>query len=81
MFQASNHSVNGIYMGVTDSNTFLLTAGSDMRLRFWDLGYPANSHIVAPAASDPADQAVVSYRYVVLSLLNFCKYLISLVPM
>ena len=63
--QATHHSVNGMYLGVTDSNTFLLTAGSDMRIRYWDLSYPANSHIVAPAASDPVtSQTNVSYRYV-----------------
>ena len=62
--KASSHSVNGMYLGVTDSNTFLLTAGSDMRIRYWDLSYPANSHIVSMAASDPVNQAVVSYRLV-----------------
>ncbi|ELT97398.1 hypothetical protein CAPTEDRAFT_159025 [Capitella teleta] len=60
--QASNHSANGLYLGVTDGNTFLLTAGSDMRLRYWDLSFPANSHIVVGAASDPIQQAAVSYR-------------------
>ncbi len=69
--QASGHSVNGMYLGVTDSNTFLLSAGSDMRIRYWDLSYPANSHIVAGAASDPANQAVVSYRYVESSIIMY----------
>ncbi len=39
-----------------------------MRIHYWDLSYPANSHIVAGAASDPINQAVVSYRFVTLSL-------------
>ncbi len=42
--------------------------GLDMHIRYWDLNYPANSHIVAGAASDPINQAVVSYRFVTLSL-------------
>ncbi len=73
MFQASGHSVNGMYLGVTDSNTFLLTAGSDMRIRYWDLSSPANSHIVAGAASDPINQTLVAYRFVYT-----CNYLVSL---
>ncbi|CAH1773990.1 unnamed protein product [Owenia fusiformis] len=60
--QASSHSVNGMHLGKTDTHQFLLTAGSDMRIRYWDLDYPKNSHIVATAASDPVNNTVVSYR-------------------
>ncbi len=38
-----------------------------MFICYWDLSYRANSHIVAGAASDPINQAVVSYRFVTLS--------------
>jgi hypothetical protein len=34
----------------------MLTASSDMRARFWDINYPANSFIMAPAALDPGHQ-------------------------
>ncbi len=45
-----------------------------MLIRYWDLSYPANSHIVAGAASDPINQAVVSYRFVPLSICSCnCK--------
>lgn len=50
-------------MAVTDTNVFMLTGGSDMRARFWDLSYPANSFILAGAASDPVQQTGVNYRY------------------
>ncbi|XP_064641912.1 phosphoinositide 3-kinase regulatory subunit 4-like isoform X2 [Lineus longissimus] len=60
--QASSHSVNGMYFGTTDNSSFLLTAGSDMRLRFWDLNFPSNSNIVAGAASDPSNHTIVTYK-------------------
>lgn len=60
--QASSHSVYGMHMVVTDNNVIMLTASSDMRARFWDINYPANSFIMAPAALDPGHQPSVSYR-------------------
>ncbi|XP_053378617.1 phosphoinositide 3-kinase regulatory subunit 4-like [Mercenaria mercenaria] len=60
--QESPHAIYGMHVGVTDSNTFLLTGGSDMRVRYWDLSYPANSFIMANAAGDPTQQTAVSYR-------------------
>uniref|UniRef100_A0A3B5APB5 non-specific serine/threonine protein kinase n=1 Tax=Stegastes partitus TaxID=144197 RepID=A0A3B5APB5_9TELE len=50
--QPSPHSVNGIYCSPADGNPLLLTAGSDMRIRFWDLAYPERSYIVAGGAND-----------------------------
>ncbi|KAI8517018.1 phosphoinositide-3-kinase, regulatory subunit 4 [Branchiostoma belcheri] len=58
--QASNHSVFGMYCSPGDGNPFLLTAGSDQRIRMWDLVYPDKSYIVAGAANDP----VMSTSYV-----------------
>ncbi|KAK3104962.1 hypothetical protein FSP39_014143 [Pinctada imbricata] len=60
--QASQHSVYGVHVAVTDTNVFMLTGGSDMRARFWDVSYPANSYILAGAATDPLQQTGVSYR-------------------
>ncbi|KAI0213059.1 Phosphoinositide 3-kinase regulatory subunit 4 [Lamellibrachia satsuma] len=59
--KASHHSVNGQFMGPPD-NPFLLTAGSDMRIRYWDLNCPSKSHLLVPAAGDPTNQTVISYR-------------------
>ncbi|KAK2148717.1 hypothetical protein LSH36_486g02011 [Paralvinella palmiformis] len=61
--QTSSHSAHGLYLCTTDNNhSFLLTGGSDMRIRYWDLNYPANSFIVANAARDPVNPPIVSYR-------------------
>lgn len=50
--QPSPHSVHGIYCSAADGNPLLLTAGSDMRIRFWDLAYTERSYIVAGGAHD-----------------------------
>ncbi|CAF89815.1 unnamed protein product, partial [Tetraodon nigroviridis] len=50
--QPSPHSVHGLYCSPADGNPLLLTAGSDMRIRFWDLAYPERSYIVAGGAND-----------------------------
>jgi len=55
--------VNGMYIGQCDKNQFILTAGSDMRIRYWDLHLAANSHIIVNAATDPLHGSpTVSYR-------------------
>ena len=48
----TRHSFNGIFFERNESDTFLLSAGSDMRIRYWDLKEPGNSHVVVPAAKD-----------------------------
>ncbi|XP_077453778.1 phosphoinositide 3-kinase regulatory subunit 4 [Stigmatopora argus] len=50
--QPSPHSVHGLYCSPADGNPLLLTAGSDMRIRFWDLAYPERSYMVAGGAND-----------------------------
>ncbi|XP_041040975.1 phosphoinositide 3-kinase regulatory subunit 4 [Carcharodon carcharias] len=59
--QPSTHSVHGIYCSPADGNPLLLTAGSDMRIRFWDLAYPERSYIVAGGANDALHCPSVSY--------------------
>ncbi|XP_069762892.1 phosphoinositide 3-kinase regulatory subunit 4 isoform X2 [Narcine bancroftii] len=59
--QPSVHSVHGIYCSPADGNPLLLTAGSDMRIRFWDLAYPERSYIVAGSANDILHCPSVSY--------------------
>ncbi|XP_028835942.1 phosphoinositide 3-kinase regulatory subunit 4 isoform X2 [Denticeps clupeoides] len=60
--QPSPHSVNGIYCSPADGNPLLLTAGSDMRIRFWDLAYPERSYIVAGGAIDALHCPSVFYN-------------------
>uniref|UniRef100_A0A8C0WKK3 non-specific serine/threonine protein kinase n=1 Tax=Castor canadensis TaxID=51338 RepID=A0A8C0WKK3_CASCN len=60
--QPSPHSVHGIYCSPADGNPILLTAGSDMKIRFWDLAYPERSYIVAGSTSSPS---VSYYRKII----------------
>nr|XP_045241094.1 phosphoinositide 3-kinase regulatory subunit 4 isoform X2 [Macaca fascicularis] len=60
--QSSPHSVHGIYCSPADGNPILLTAGSDMKIRFWDLAYPERSYVVAGSTSSPS---VSYYRKII----------------
>jgi phosphoinositide-3-kinase regulatory subunit 4 len=46
----------------------VLTAGTDMRLRYWNLQSPADSYIVAGGASEVINPSLVSYRYSIVRL-------------
>ncbi|XP_015117187.1 phosphoinositide 3-kinase regulatory subunit 4 [Diachasma alloeum] len=46
------HSVCSMHAGTVDRSGFLLAGGTDMKLRFWDLNTPNESHVALPAASD-----------------------------
>ena len=37
---------------VTDTSAILLAAGTDMRVRLWDLNQPSKSRLAIPAAHD-----------------------------
>ncbi|XP_053324121.1 phosphoinositide 3-kinase regulatory subunit 4 isoform X1 [Spea bombifrons] len=50
--QASPHSVHGIYCSPADGNPILLTAGSDMKIRFWNLACPKRSYIIAGSTNN-----------------------------
>ena len=50
------HSIHNADMNV------VLTAGTDMRLRYWNLQSPADSYIVAGGASEVINPSLVSYR-------------------
>lgn len=50
--QPSPHSVHGIYCSPADGNPILLTAGSDMKIRFWNLACPKRSYIIAGSSNN-----------------------------
>ncbi|XP_008197837.2 phosphoinositide 3-kinase regulatory subunit 4 isoform X2 [Tribolium castaneum] len=50
--QGPSNSVCALLAGCIDRNPFVLSGGTDQRLRFWNLESPEKSHIVAPAAND-----------------------------
>ncbi|XP_033097119.1 phosphoinositide 3-kinase regulatory subunit 4-like [Anneissia japonica] len=61
--QATIHGVNGMYHYPTNgSGAAMITAGSDQRIRFWDLACSARSYIIAGSANDPQTQPNVSYK-------------------
>ncbi|XP_053678461.1 phosphoinositide 3-kinase regulatory subunit 4 [Anopheles nili] len=48
----SSHSVCALLPGVIDGNPFLLTGGTDQRLRYWDPAHIENCALVVPSARD-----------------------------
>ena len=64
---APNHSISALYpLQSVDSHghvsTNILTAGTDMRVRFWDLQQPSKSEIVSFAANEIVERSTISYR-------------------
>uniref|UniRef100_A0A023GJ19 Putative phosphoinositide 3-kin n=1 Tax=Amblyomma triste TaxID=251400 RepID=A0A023GJ19_AMBTT len=49
---AQAHSVYSMYISPLECGPFMLTAGSDMRIRLWDINNPLASHVVAGSATD-----------------------------
>lgn len=60
--QASNHATLGFYVTGPEGSPIMITAGSDSRIRYWDLSNPLNNYIVVGAADDFVNPTVVSYR-------------------
>lgn len=58
------HSVCAMYSGSIDNAGFLLAGGTDMRLRFWDLCTPNESHVALPAANDVTPPNSLAYELV-----------------
>lgn len=52
-----------MYLSPVECGPFMLTGGSDMNIRFWDMNNPLSSYVVAGAAIDTHTR-VVSYRQV-----------------
>uniref|UniRef100_A0A182JVS5 non-specific serine/threonine protein kinase n=1 Tax=Anopheles christyi TaxID=43041 RepID=A0A182JVS5_9DIPT len=55
---ASSHSVCALLPGVNDGNAFLMTGGTDQRLRYWDPVNIENCALVVPSARDYAPMNV-----------------------
>ncbi|KAG8181600.1 hypothetical protein JTE90_017721 [Oedothorax gibbosus] len=53
MTEVSDDSVYSMCWSYPPRGSALLTAGSDKRIRHWDLYNPTNSHIIVGAANDP----------------------------
>ena len=62
--QVSPNAVHALCTSRQDTSPFILTAGSDRRIRLWDLAYPEHSQMVAGAATDNLNNVVLQYKYV-----------------
>jgi phosphoinositide-3-kinase, regulatory subunit 4 len=58
----SSHSVGALLTGRTDTSAFLLSGGTDQRIRHWDVDYPENCSLVVPAPKDYLSQKTISYE-------------------
>ncbi|KAF6037532.1 PIK3R4 [Bugula neritina] len=54
--------VNGFHVHQSSSQSFVITAGSDRNIRFWDLNQPANSALVVVGTADKVDTKVYRYK-------------------
>lgn len=68
--QKSPNSVCAMYAGVVDKSPFLISGGSDRRLRYWDLESHVNSHIVVTAAHDNLNPSHLVYKTRLLDGVN-----------
>lgn len=59
--QQTSHSVCAMLGGCIDRSPFLLSGGTDQRLRFWNLESPSESYLAIPAAGD-APGTTLTYR-------------------
>ncbi|XP_014259628.1 phosphoinositide 3-kinase regulatory subunit 4 [Cimex lectularius] len=60
--QNNTHSICGMYSSIVDKVPFLLTGGTDHRIRYWDLDNLANSYLAIPAGGDISGQINYSYK-------------------
>lgn len=51
-----------MYAGCVDRSAYLLAAGTDRRLRFWDLDSLPESYVAVHAPDDPFTSIAPSYR-------------------
>ncbi|CAF0798186.1 unnamed protein product [Adineta steineri] len=58
--QSLNHYIAAMYLWKNDGSTSLLCAGTDMRIRNWNLTQPLRSYIVCRG---PADDDILTARY------------------
>ncbi len=58
-------NAHGCFAGFRAGNSpFVLTGGSDLRLRYWDLTHPEQSTLISAGAYDPVKHQDLSYKLV-----------------
>lgn len=56
-----SHSVGALLPGVVDTKPFLLTGGTDQRIRYWDFSNPENCAVIVPSPLDSVNKTLISY--------------------
>lgn len=59
---ALSQSISALHSIHNSDMNIVLTAGTDMRLRYWNLKNPSESYIVAGGASEVINPALVQYK-------------------
>ncbi|KAF9411600.1 hypothetical protein HW555_009672 [Spodoptera exigua] len=59
--------ISSIYCGTREGNRFVVTGGSDQRLRYWDLEHPEDSYILLHAHNDTLKNSPGALKYSVES--------------
>ncbi|XP_063709747.1 phosphoinositide 3-kinase regulatory subunit 4 [Culicoides brevitarsis] len=57
----SSHSVCAMLTGAVDKTPFLLTGGSDQRIRYWDFANSDNCAVVVPSPMDAINKSSITY--------------------
>ena len=60
--QSSTQSISAMHSIHTHEANVLLTVGTDMRIRYWNLQNPEDSYIVSGSSNEKINSANVSYR-------------------
>ncbi|XP_035452016.2 phosphoinositide 3-kinase regulatory subunit 4 isoform X1 [Spodoptera frugiperda] len=55
--------ISSIYCGTREGNRFVVTGGSDQRLRYWDLEHPEDSYILLHAHNDALKNSPGALKY------------------
>lgn len=59
---SNTNSVCAMFSGIVEKDAFLLTGGTDHRIRYWDLDNYANSYVAIPAGGDAVGHMSCSYK-------------------
>jgi WD40 repeat protein len=59
----ASHYISAAYCGSRDGSRFLITGGSDQRLRHWDLEHPEDSYILVHAPNDQLKYTPNALKY------------------
>lgn len=58
---SSSHAACALLPGVVDTKPFLLTGGTDQRIRYWDFMNPDNCSVIVGSPLDAVNKTMISY--------------------